>query len=73
MNKFQISNKIVFSLPFMLAGFMILSIFIFNFSNQVVVAAGKYTIDPKINLKNLNNPQKLKVVAYSTGKTKLNI
>jgi hypothetical protein len=70
MNKFQIRNKIVFSLPFMLAGFMILSIFIFNFSNQVVVAAGKFTINAKINIKKLNNPQKLKVVAYSNGENK---
>jgi hypothetical protein len=54
----------------MLAGFIILSIFIFNFSNQVVVAAGKYTIDPKINIKKLNNPEKLKVVAYSNGENK---
>jgi hypothetical protein len=70
MNKFQIRNKIVFSLQFMLTGFMILSFFIFNFSNQVVVAAGKFTIEPKINLKQLNNPSKLKVVAYSNGENK---
>jgi hypothetical protein len=54
----------------MLAGFMILSLFIFNFSNQVVVAAGKFTIEPKINIKKLNNPEKLKVVAYSNGQNK---
>jgi hypothetical protein len=33
-------------------------------------AAGKFTINPKINIKKLNNPQKLKVVAYSTGQNK---
>jgi hypothetical protein len=54
----------------MLAGFMILSLFIFNFSNQVVVGAGKFTIEPKINIKKLNNPEKLKVVAYSNGQNK---
>jgi hypothetical protein len=53
-----------------LSGIVILSFFIFNFSNQVVVAAGKYTIDAKINIKKLNNPQKLKVVAYSNGENK---
>jgi len=39
------------------------------FPNRAI-AAGKYTIDAKINLKNLNNPQKLKVVAYSNGENK---
>ena len=39
------------------------------FPNRVI-AAGKYTIDPKINIKKLNNPQKLKVVAYSNGENK---
>jgi hypothetical protein len=66
-NKCQSRNKILFSFPVILGCIVILSVFIFNFSNQVVVAAGKYTINPKINIKNLNNPQKLKLVAYSNG------
>jgi hypothetical protein len=61
------SDKTLFWLPLMLACIMILSIFIFNISNQFGFAAGKYTINPKINLQKLNNPQKMKVVAYSNG------
>jgi hypothetical protein len=61
------SNKTLFWLSFMLAGFIILSIFSFNYSNQFAFAAGKYTINPKINLQKLNNPEKLKVVIYSNG------
>ena len=62
------NNKILFSLSFI---FVILVIF----SSMVVFpnwafALGKYTIDAKINLKKLNNPQKLKVVAYSNGENK---
>jgi len=45
---------------------MILSFSIFNSSNQVV-AAGKFTIDAKINLKKLNGADKLKVVAFPNG------
>jgi hypothetical protein len=39
------------------------------FPNRAI-AAGKFTIDPKIDLKKLNNPEKLKVVAYSNGENK---
>jgi hypothetical protein len=58
----------MFSLFFV---FVILLIFssVIVFPNRAI-AAGKYTIDAKINLKNLNNPQKLKVVAYSNGENK---
>jgi CRISPR/Cas system-associated protein Cas7 (RAMP superfamily) len=66
MHKFQVNNKVLFYLLFV---FVILVIFssIIVFPNRAI-AAEKYTIDAKINLKNLNNPQKLKVVAYSNGK-----
>ena len=64
----QVNNKVMFSLFFV---FVILLIFssVIVFPNRAI-AAGKYTIDAKINLKNLNNPQKLKVVAYSNGENK---
>ena len=64
----QVNNKLMFSLFFV---FVILLIFssMIVFPNRAI-AAGKYTIDAKINLKNLNNPQKLKVVAYSNGENK---
>jgi hypothetical protein len=48
--------------------FVILSSLIV-FPNRAI-AAGKFTIDAKINLKNINNPQKLKVVAFSNGENK---
>lgn len=66
MQKLRIENKILSSLAFVAIGFTILSFSIFNHSNQVA-AAGKFTIQPKINLKSLNNPAKLKVVASANG------
>jgi len=48
--------------------FVILSSLIV-FPNRAI-AADKFTIDAKINLKNINNPQKLKVVAFSNGENK---
>jgi hypothetical protein len=68
MYKFQVNNKVLFSLFFVSVTLVLLSTVIV-FPNQVI-AAGKFTIDPKINLKKLNNPQKLKVVAYSNGQNK---
>ena len=68
MLKSQLDNKVIFSLSFVFVVLVIFSSMIF-FPNRVI-AAGKYTIDPKINIKKLNNPQKLKVVAYSNGENK---
>ena len=64
----QVNNKVLFSSSFV---FVILVIFssMIVFPN-LAFAAGKYTIDAKINIKKLNNPQKLKVVAYSNGENK---
>jgi hypothetical protein len=67
MNKFNFRNKLVFSLSFIFGVFILLSFLFSNLSHQVVFAAGKYTIDPKIDIRKLNNPQKLKVVATSNG------
>ena len=66
MFKFQVNNKVLFSLFLISVTFILFSSSVILFPNQAV-AAGKFTIDPKINIKNLNNPQKLKVVAYSNG------
>ena len=62
------NNKVLFSLSFV---FVILVIFssMIVFPN-LAFAAGKYTIVAKINIKKLNNPEKLKVVAYSNGENK---
>ena len=68
MHRLRLNNRVIFSLSFV---FVILVIFssMIVFPNRAI-AAGKYTIDPKINIKKLNNPQKLKVVAYSNGENK---
>jgi hypothetical protein len=60
---------VLFSLFFVSVALVIFSSLVIVFPNHAI-AAGKYTINPKINIKNLNNPQKLKVVAYSNGENK---
>ena len=69
MYKSRVSNKVLFSLFFVSVALVIFSSLVIVFPNHAI-AAGKYTIDPKINIKKLNNPQKLKVVAYSNGENK---
>jgi hypothetical protein len=69
MYKLQANNKVLFSLFFVSVALVLFYSSVIVFPNQVI-AAGKYMINPKINLKKLNNPQKLKVVAYSTGQNK---
>jgi hypothetical protein len=67
MNRSQIQNKTMLLLPLVMAGFLILSLFVFSSSTYRVIAAGKFTIDARINLKKLDNPQKLKVIASANG------
>jgi hypothetical protein len=69
MYKFQVNNKVLFSLFFVSVALVLFFSSVIVFPNHAT-AAGKFTINPKINLKKLNNPQKLKVVAYSTGQNK---
>ena len=69
MYKLQVNNKVLFSLFFVSVALVLFSSSVIVFPNQAI-AAGKFTIDPKINIKKLNNPQKLKVVAYSNGENK---
>jgi hypothetical protein len=61
-----VNNKVLFSLFFVSVTLALFSSLVIVFPNHAI-AAGKYTIDPKINIKKLNNPQKLKVVVYSIG------
>ena len=68
MMQFKLNNRTLLSLFFVFLTLVILSTMIV-FPNRAL-AAGKFTIDAKINLKNLNNPQKLKVVAFSNGENK---
>src|SRR5216117_22865 len=69
MYKSQLNNKVLFPLFFFSVALILFSFLVFVFPIHAT-AAGKFTIDPKINIKKLNNPQKLKVVAYSTGQNK---
>jgi hypothetical protein len=62
-------NKVAFSLFFVSVALILFFSSVIAFPNQAI-AAGKFTIVAKINLKKLNNPQKLKVVAYSNEENK---
>lgn len=57
--------RLQFSLPLIVIGFMFLAFLVFN--THQVMAAGKFTIEAKINLQSLTNPAKLKVVASANG------
>lgn len=67
MNKFQIQNYNMFLVPSLMAGLLILSLFICIIYSQS--DAEKFTIVARINLKKLDNLQKLKVVASANGNT----
>ncbi len=69
MYKFQVNNKVQFSLFFVSVAFVLFSSSVIVFPNQAI-AAGKFTIVAKMNLKKLDNPNRLKVVAYSNGENK---
>jgi hypothetical protein len=69
MYKLQVNNKVLFSLFFFSVAFVLFSSSVIVFPNQAI-AAGKFTIVAKINLKKLNSPNKLKVVAYSNEENK---
>src|ERR1041384_8509849 len=69
MYKLQVNNRVLFSLLFFSVALVLFSSSVIVFPNQAI-AAGKFTITPKLNIKKLNNPQKLKVVAYSNGENK---
>lgn len=66
MQKMRISSNLPFSFLFVSVVFLVFSIALLGSSNKAI-AAGKFTIDAKINLKKLDNPNKLKVVASANG------
>jgi len=68
MYKLQINNKVVLSLFTVSVALVLLSLVIV-FSNQAI-AAGKFSIEAKINLKKFNGSDKLKVVASANGDNK---
>lgn len=69
MYKLQVNNRVLFSLLFFSVALVLFSSSVIVFPNQAI-AAGKFTVVAKINIKKLNNPQKLKVVAYSNSENK---
>jgi len=69
MYKLQINNKVVLSLFTVSVALVLLSSLVIVFSNQAI-AAGKFTIEAKINLKKFNGSDKLKVVASANGDNK---
>jgi len=69
MYKLQMNNKVVLSLFTVCVALVLLSSFVIVFSNQAI-AAGKFSIEAKINLKKFNGSDKLKVVASANGDNK---
>ncbi|CAN5505345.1 hypothetical protein BH18THE1_BH18THE1_17260 [soil metagenome] len=65
MHKLKIKTKL-FVLSFLSLS-VIFSSFMTIIQFNLVMAAGKFSIDAKINLRSLNHPSKLKVVASSNG------
>ena len=69
MSKFQFNNKLLSSLLLVSVALVLLSFSVIVSPNQAI-AAGKFTIEAKINLKKLNVTDKLKVVAFANGDNK---
>ena len=69
MYKLQMNNKVVLSLFTVSVALVLLSSLVIVFSNQAI-AAGKFSIEAKINLKKFNGSDKLKVVASANGDNK---
>lgn len=67
----QISDSRIF-FSTITSSVMILTLSLFSAHNQVV-AADEFSIEAKVNLKKLNNPTKLKVVASANGDTQTKI
>lgn len=63
----KINSKVLGLLSFVLLVFIISSISLSN--SNYVFGAGKFSVEAKIDLKSLNNPDKLKVVASANGET----
>ncbi len=64
---FQINQKILFTLIVLSLTLLTSSFFLTNIHSNQATAAGKFTVEAKINLQKLNNPNKLKVVASANG------
>jgi hypothetical protein len=66
MQKMRISSNLPFSFLSVLVVALVFSFALLGSSNKAI-AAGKFTIEAKINLKKLDNPNKLKLVASANG------
>jgi len=69
MYNLHINNKELSVLLFVSVALVLFSFLVIVTPNQVI-AGGKFTIEAKINLKKLDNPNKLKVVAFANGDNK---
>jgi hypothetical protein len=67
---FQINQKILFTL-IVLSLTLLTSSFLTNIHSNQATAAGKFTVEAKINLQKLNGGDKLKVVASANGGTQV--
>jgi len=63
---FQINQKILFTL-IVLSLTLLTSSFLTNMHSNQATAAGKFTVEAKINLKKINGSDRLKVVASANG------
>jgi hypothetical protein len=66
MRNANLRNKIIIPISFLVLSLMLSSSFI---NSNHIFAAGKFSVDAKIDLKSLSHPEKLKVVASANGET----
>ena len=66
MRNANLKNKIIISISLLVFSLMLSSSFI---NSNHIFAAGKFSVDAKIDLKSLSHPEKLKVVASANGET----
>ena len=66
MRNANLKNKVIISISLLVFSLMLSSSFI---NSNHIFAAGKFSVDAKIDLKSLSHPEKLKVVASANGET----
>jgi hypothetical protein len=64
-NKYRVLPSILFTSVAFISSILLISIF-----SGVVFAEESFTIEAKINMKKIDNPEKLKVVAFANHETK---
>ena len=69
MTYYRTKTKVQISMLSITIVFIIFSFIFVNIYTNNVFAAGKFSVEAKINLKSLSNPEKLKVVISTNGET----